>query len=120
MAIFGKDKTEEEKKDKKEAVSKSKEDTGNAYKVLVKPLLTEKTNKMLALNQVAFRVAKDANKIEVKKAVERVYDVHVLRVNMVSVKGKVRNFGRRSGRTSDWKKAIITLKPGEAIQGAQV
>ena len=53
------------------------------------------------------------------KAIEKVYDVHVVRVNMITMRGKVKNFGRRSSKTSDWKKAIITLKEGESIQGAQ-
>ena len=96
---------------------KSKEDTGDAYLLLVKPMFTEKSYKQANLSKFTFKVHPKANKVSVAKAIEKVYDVHVLRVNMVNVRGKGRNFGRAKGRTSDWKKAIITLKQGETIPG---
>lgn len=64
-----------------------------------------------------FKVPTSTNKIEVRKAVQAVYGVNVVGVNMVSVKGKQRRQGRKLGRTSDWKKAIVTLKSGEKISG---
>ncbi|OGE74469.1 MAG: 50S ribosomal protein L23 [Candidatus Doudnabacteria bacterium RIFCSPLOWO2_02_FULL_42_9] len=64
-----------------------------------------------------FRVDRNANKIEVKKAIEKVYDVHVVKVNIANVQGKSRRQGRVMGRTQDWKKAIVTLKQGEKISG---
>ncbi len=125
MAIFGKDKKEKEVTKEEASLKvpasktvKSKENTGDAYRVLVKPLVTEKSYRGMAKGQYAFKVSKKANKISVRNAVEKVYDVKVLRVNIVNVHGKSKNYGRISGRTSDWKKAIVTLKPGETIAQA--
>ncbi|MBI4049615.1 MAG: 50S ribosomal protein L23 [Candidatus Doudnabacteria bacterium] len=94
-----------------------KEDTGQAYQVLRSAHLSEKTNALSASQRYVFKVNPKANKIDVKKAVEKAYDVHVSAVNVVNVKGKVRRMGRKSGLRSDWKKAIITLKAGEKISG---
>ncbi|OGE83586.1 MAG: 50S ribosomal protein L23 [Candidatus Doudnabacteria bacterium RIFCSPLOWO2_01_FULL_44_21] len=79
--------------------------------------LSEKTNQFSQSGRYVFRVSKKANKIEVKKAIESVYDVHVVKVNMINTPGKVRRQGRTFGRTQDWKKAIVTLKTGEQISG---
>jgi len=92
-----------------------KENTGRAHRVLRNYHLSEKSNMFSQSGRYVFRVDRHTNKIEVKKAVESVYDVHVQSVNMISVKGKSRRQGRSIGRTSDWKKAIVTLKPGEKI-----
>jgi large subunit ribosomal protein L23 len=116
MAILDK---KEDKAEKKQAAAPSKENTGDAYLILVKPLVTEKGYKQVALGQYGFKVSKKANKISVAKAVEKVYDVKVERVNMINVKGKTKNFGKARGKTSDWKKAIVTLKKGQTIAGAQ-
>jgi large subunit ribosomal protein L23 len=94
-----------------------KEDTGRAHRVLKQYHLSEKTNILSSIGRYVFVVDRTSNKIEIKKAVESVYDVHVTGVNIVNTKGKRRNYGRTSGRTSDWKKAIVTLKPGEKISG---
>ncbi len=93
----------------------TKENTGRAHRVLMHYHLSEKSNQFSQNGRYVFRVAKNTNKIEVKKAVERVYDVHVTSVNMISVGGKKRRQGRTVGRTGDWKKAIVTLKDGERI-----
>ncbi|OGE87909.1 MAG: 50S ribosomal protein L23 [Candidatus Doudnabacteria bacterium RIFCSPLOWO2_02_FULL_49_13] len=77
--------------------------------------LSEKSNLFSQSGRYVFRVAKNTNKIEVKKAVEQVYDVHVVSVNMISVTGKKRRHGHSTGKTQDWKKAIVTLKTGEKI-----
>ncbi|HYC79542.1 MAG TPA: 50S ribosomal protein L23 [Candidatus Binatia bacterium] len=106
---------EEPKADKKPVALK--EDTGRAHRVLRQYHLSEKTNAMSSLGRYVFVVDKKANKIEIKKAVENVYDVHVANVNIVNTKGKNRRYGRAEGRTSDWKKAIVTLKAGEKISG---
>lgn len=105
------------KKDSKESKSAaaSKDNTGNAYKVLVRPLVSEKSYSASGQGQYIFIVNKSANKIEVRKAVEKVYDVKVTRVNILNVRGKARAFGSARGRTSDWKKAIVTLKKGQTI-----
>jgi large subunit ribosomal protein L23 len=86
-------------------------------KVIIRPLLTEK-NAMLkeTLNKVAFEVATDANKIEVKKAVEEAFKVSVDSVNILNVRGKVKRLGRTFGKRRDWKKAVVTLKEGDTIE----
>jgi large subunit ribosomal protein L23 len=114
MALFDK-KTEQTDKPVKSEVKASKANTGDAFRVLVKPLVSEKSFKVNALGQYVFRVNPKANKISIRNAVEKVYDVHVVRVNVLNVRGKERNFGQIQGRTSDWKKAIVTLKKGETI-----
>ena len=85
------------------------------YQVIVGPVMTEKTN---IINEsegiVVFKVARDDNKIEIKQAVENLFDVKVGTVRTVNVHGKKRRVGAKSvGRTSDWKKAYITLTEGQ-------
>ncbi|MEO8065364.1 MAG: 50S ribosomal protein L23 [Candidatus Doudnabacteria bacterium] len=94
-----------------------KENTGRAHHILLRHHLSEKTNQLSAIGRYVFKVAKSTNKIEVKKAIEAVYDVHVMAVNMINVSGKNRRQGKSVGRTQDWKKAIVTLKSGERIAG---
>lgn len=94
-----------------------KEDTKRAHSILLTYHLSEKTNQFSSIGRYVFKVATTANKIEVKKAVESVYDVHVIRVNMINTRGKSRRYGRIQGMTSKWKKAIVTLKSGEKIAG---
>ena len=94
-----------------------KENTGRAHQILHRHHLSEKTNRFSSIGRYVFKVAKTTNKIEVKKAIEAVYDVHVTKVNMINVTGKKRRQGRSFGRTQDWKKAIVTLKTGERIAG---
>jgi large subunit ribosomal protein L23 len=106
---------EETKSDKKAAVLK--EDTGRAHSILRRYHLSEKSNILSTGGRYVFVVSSKANKIEVKKAVEAVYDVHVVKVNISNTKGKSRAYGRTAGRTSDWKKAVVTLKAGEKISG---
>ncbi len=95
------------------------QNTGDAYKVLIKPLVTEKSYKLGESGKYAFKVSRKANKISVRNAVEKVFGVKVARVNMISVKGKPKNFGRITSRTSPWKKAVVTLRKGEIIQGLE-
>ena len=84
--------------------------------VLVAPHVTEKTSLMLQdRNQYAFRVRRDATRVEVRQAVELMFDVKVERVNVVNEPGKTRKFGRTSGRTQDWKKAYVRLAEGQSI-----
>lgn len=87
------------------------------YEVLRRPLLTEKTNiQSDSENRYSFEVDRRANKLQIKDAVEMAFDVRVLAVNVINVRGKQRRMGRRIGRTPDWKKAIVTLAPGQRIQ----
>lgn len=88
-----------------------------AYQIIRRPLITEKgTDLKDQTNQYLFEVAGDANKIEIKRAVESLFRVKVRQVRTLSVKGKTKRLGRFVGRTSDWKKAIATLKEGETIE----
>ena len=89
----------------------------DAVSVLIRPLLTEKLTALReASNKVGFLVASDANRLEIKKAVESLLKVRVAHVNVMNVRGKVKRMGRFVGQRSDWKKAIVTLKPGEKLE----
>ncbi len=92
-----------------------------AYHHLIKgPIITEKTHAMReAANKVTFRVAVKANKIEIRKAIEELFKVKVLGVNTVHMRGKAKRVGRTQGMRPDWKKAIVTLAPGEKISGLE-
>jgi large subunit ribosomal protein L23 len=85
--------------------------------ILLQPRVSEKAGKMAQMDKYVFLVAKGSNKVEVKKAVEATYKVRVTQVNVINNKGKARNFGRTKGTTSDFKKAIVTLKKGDKIEG---
>ena len=88
--------------------------------VLRKPLLTEKVAAARdAHNQYAFVVDPAANKVEIKRAVEKKYEVSVVGVQTMNVRGKVKRLGRFAGRRPNWKKAIVTLKKGQSIELAQ-
>ncbi|KKR91656.1 MAG: 50S ribosomal protein L23 [Parcubacteria group bacterium GW2011_GWC2_42_12] len=89
---------------------------GNAYKILVKPLVTEKVSNLGALNKYVFAVASDANKIEIAKAIKEIYGIKPLGVNIIKILGKQTRYGKISGKRKDWKKAIITLPKGETIK----
>ena len=87
------------------------------YEIIERPLLTEKSVAGAGLGKYTFRVRKAANKIEIAKAVEKVFNVKVDGVNTMIVKGKKKRLGRHpEGKTADWKKAIVTLKPGYKIE----
>jgi len=86
-------------------------------KVIIRPLLTEKNAKMKdAENRVAFEVAPDANKIEIKRAVEEAFKVSVKAVNILNIHGKIKRLGKNIGKRRDWKKAVVTLKEGSVIE----
>ncbi len=87
--------------------------------VILAPVISEKAT-MLAdkREQVIFRVATDATKPEIKAAVELLFKVEVEAVQVANVKGKVKRFGRFTGRRSDWKKAFVCLKPGQELNFA--
>lgn len=82
-----------------------------------KVLITEKGTVLReAQNQYAFEVLRDANKIEIKQAIEKIFSVKVADVRTMQVHGKVKRQGRFAGRRNDWKKAIVTLKPDQKIE----
>ena len=89
--------------------------TKSAYRVLLKPIITEKATDLGALNKYVFEIAPMMNKIEVKKSVKELYNVTVLRVNIIKNMGKMVRYGKSRGRTKNWKKAIVTLKKGDKI-----
>lgn len=93
-----------------------------AYHHLIRgPLITEKTQAMKAAgNKVTLKVDLKANKIEIRKAVEELFKVKVLAVNTIRLRGKKKRLGRSEGVRPDWKKAIITLAPGEKVSGFEV
>lgn len=86
-----------------------------ADKVLLRPLVTEKAAIAGAHNQYGFIVAKNATKTGIKKAVEGIYGIKPLAVNVINVSGKEVRFGRSLGRRSDYKKALVTLPQGKTI-----
>ena len=85
------------------------------YEVLRRPLITEKNTFLQENDKYVFEVAKEANKHQIKQAVEKAFDVKVKSVNVLTVPGKTRRVGRRQVQTSPWKKAIITLEAGQKI-----
>ncbi len=88
----------------------------NSYGVLYGPMLTEKGTLLKETdNKVLFKVAKSANKIEIKKAVEEIFKVKVDRVTTMNYMGKTKRMGKHEGKRPDWKKAIVTLKEGEKL-----
>lgn len=88
--------------------------------VLRRPLITEKNTRLMELGQYTFEVARNANKIQIKEAVERAFNVEVVAVNVMNVRGKERRRAMRGrvasvGRTPNWRKAIVTLREGQRI-----
>ncbi|OGY41400.1 MAG: 50S ribosomal protein L23 [Candidatus Buchananbacteria bacterium RBG_13_36_9] len=83
--------------------------------MLIKPLITEKATHLVTQNKYSFAVAKSVNKNEVKKAIEGLYGVEPIDINIINVRGKFVRYGRTFGKKKNWKKAIITLKPGDKI-----
>ena len=86
------------------------------YEVLRRPVITEKGTVLQAQSKYAFEVAERANKNQVRQAVEKAFGVEVTAVNVMTVPGKTRRVGRRQVLTPSWKKAIVTLKPGDKIE----
>lgn len=86
------------------------------HDLIKRPLITEKTNiQKENYNQITFEVDRRANRVEVKKAVENIFNVKVASVKTIQVKGKIKRRGRILGKRRDWKKAIVKLMPGERI-----
>ena len=89
--------------------------TERDYDVLVGPLVTEKATMLSEHRQISFRVRLDATKAEIRRAVERLFDVKVTGVNTLRVKGKSKIFRGRRGQRSSYKKAIVTLAEGQSV-----
>jgi len=87
------------------------------YEVIKGPHITEKATILKENNrQVVFKVHPDATKIDIKRAVETIFKTKVLKVRTIRVKGKKKRFGRIVGKKPDWKKAIVTIAPGEDME----
>jgi len=134
MSLFGKKKKEEEKdvksreesaeiendllagrQEKKPEVKIPKGGDDLAYSAIIRPHLTEKSSLMAEINKYVFQVADGANKIEIKKAIEKMYKVKVEKVAIGVKPAKTRRVGRHEGEKSGFKKAIVTLKKGDKI-----
>ena len=83
----------------------------NKYDVIVKPIITERSMMDAESKRYTFQVNKNANKHQIKDAVEQIFSVKVTRVNTMNMLGKTKRMGRSEGKRSDWKKAIVILSP---------
>ncbi|MCB5245344.1 MAG: 50S ribosomal protein L23 [Candidatus Cloacimonadaceae bacterium] len=89
--------------------------------IIISPIITEKSEKLARDNNMyTFKVSINANKIEIKKAIERIFSVKVLDVNTVRMLGKPKSLGKYNGKRPDWKKAIITLREGDRIADFEI
>ncbi|MGM0378746.1 MAG: 50S ribosomal protein L23 [Bacillota bacterium] len=88
----------------------------NIHDIIIKPIVTEASMIAMENNKYTFKVLPRANKTQIKKAVSEIFDVEVVKVNTMNVKGKVKRMGRNEGKRADWKKAIVKLAPGNEIE----
>ena len=86
------------------------------HEIIVRPLITEKNTNLMVLNKYSFEVLRDSSKPEIKHAIETIFNVNVTKVHTMNVRGKLKRRGREQGYTREWKKAIVTLAPGERIE----
>lgn len=84
--------------------------------VIIRPIITENSYDMMEENVYTFEVAQDSNKVEIRQAVEALFNVHVVKVNTLNVKSKPKRVRVQAGRTRTWKKAMVTLAAGESIE----
>ena len=85
--------------------------------IIINPIISEQSMDLMEQNNTyAFKVAKDANKIEIRKAIEEIFEVNVVNVNTMNMHGKIRSLGRSEGKRPDWKKAYIKLAEGDNIE----
>ncbi len=89
----------------------------DARDIIVAPIISEKSHTALSTGKYYFKVANDATKTDVEKAVEKLFKVNVEKVNIVAMHGRRKSMGRFRGYTSDWKKAIVTIQKGQKISG---
>jgi large subunit ribosomal protein L23 len=87
-----------------------------AYDIIIRPIITEASTDAMELNKYTFEVDRRANKVQIREAVEEIFKVRVVKVNTAWVRGKPKRRGTSAGRTPDWKKAIVTLAPGDSIE----
>ena len=111
---------QKKKEIKKEGIKTDKPKVVNqaqkAYRILIRPIISEKATIGVSLNKYVFEVALDANKVEIKKAIKEVYGIDPKEVNILNQRSKNVRFGRYFGQTKKSKKAIVTLKNGDSIK----
>lgn len=91
------------------------------YDIVLQPIITEKTLNLIDdFNRYTFKVKKDANKIEIKNAIEKLFEVNVVKVNTINVKPKFKRMGQHEGYTTAYKKAIVELVEGQTIEAFNV
>lgn len=88
----------------------------SAREIILRPIVSEKSYKQIEKTKYTFAVHSDAEKVEIARAVEELFNVSVTKVNTLNMKGKPRRRGHTKGKTSSWKKAIVTLKEGQRIE----
>ncbi|NLW55325.1 MAG: 50S ribosomal protein L23 [Firmicutes bacterium] len=88
----------------------------DAHDIIKKPIITEKSTRLMELNKYCFMVDKRANKIQIKQAIEEIFKVKVKDVNTMRILGKMKRMGKHEGRRPSWKKAVVTLEPGSRIE----
>lgn len=115
-AVSGEKKTPAKKAVVKSNKKATKRDDERAYKVISHPLITEKATDLAQINKYVFAVPTSANKNEISKTIENIYGVKPVRVNVILKRGKKVRYGRRFGKTKDFKKAIVTLSPEDRIE----
>lgn len=86
------------------------------YNVIIRPIISECSYDLMEQGKYTFEVAKDAPKQEIRQAVEKLFNVHVVKVNTMNVRGKEKRVRYQSGMTRSWKKAVVTLAEGEQIE----
>ncbi|HEU5088346.1 MAG TPA: 50S ribosomal protein L23 [Roseiflexaceae bacterium] len=88
----------------------------NPHQIIIRPLITEKNTNLMSLSKYSFEVDRNANKTQIRQAIESIFNVRVTKVHTMNVRGKMRRRGREFGYTADWKKAIVTLAAGDRIE----
>ena len=84
--------------------------------IIIRPVISEKSYAQMAEGKYTFRVALTANKVQIRQAIEKIFNVKVDKVATMRVLGRTKRMGRTQGKRSDWKKAIVTLKAGQTIE----
>ncbi|MDO4596902.1 MAG: 50S ribosomal protein L23, partial [Coriobacteriaceae bacterium] len=87
-----------------------------AHEIIIRPIVSERSYAAMEENKYTFEVAKDANKYQIKDAVQELFGVHVVRVNTLNVKPKTKRVRYVAGKTRSWKKAVVTVAEGESIE----
>lgn len=88
----------------------------SAYEVIIRPVISERSFDLMSQNKYTFEVARTAPKEEIAAAIEKLFDVHVVKVNTMWVKPKIKRVRYRPGKTRSWKKAVVTIAEGEQIE----